>query len=193
MIRYRAVTVSIRIGSGAFHSLPGQLHGRLPDVLHQVGGGREPHLPGHGAELGVPQGHATRRRSTAPAAAAGMATLSDSTARPALYLLPAGEVFGEGGAVSHGFHRLLLARRGRTGLLVQSVGVLVELETQLSQQRLQHLGGAGRQLADGLHAVLVQHLSGRRRPTNSRSPTGRGQTMSCQFSRVMTVVASGFL
>ena len=31
------------------------------------------------------------------------------------------------------------------------------------------------------------------RPTNSRSPTGRGQTISCQFSRLMTVVASGFL
>ena len=53
----------------------------------------------------------------------------------------------------------MLARRA-DGAAVQPVGVLMELKPQLAQQRFQHLGGAGRQLTDGLHTVLVQHPSG---------------------------------
>ena len=123
-----------------------------------MGGGREPHLPGHGAELGVSQGHgyAAAVQSLLPQPHGHAIGQHRQTT---LYLLPAGEVFGEGGAVSHGFHRLLLARRA-DGAAVQPVGVLMELKPQLAQQRLQHLGGAGRQLTDGLHTVLVQHPSG---------------------------------
>ena len=44
--------------------------------------------------------------------------------------------------------------------------------------------------------VRMPYCSSRRaalRPTNSRADTGRGNTISRQFSGEMTVVASGFL
>ncbi len=75
-------------------------------------------------------------------------------------LVPGGEVFPEGGAVAHGLHRLPVVP-GADRLMLQSVGVLMELEAQLAHEGLQHLRLAGCQLADGPDAELIQGLLGR--------------------------------
>ena len=100
------------------------------------------------------------------------------------------KVVRRGGAVAYGLdgHSLIRRHHGRA---VQPRGVCLEHQPRLSS-RLRRHSASNRARSPIVRTFISASLRRVAGPTNSRSPTGKGQTISRKESCEMTVTASGF-